>query len=210
MLKTKNYSEIVCKEQSYVLNLHDIHSAPYPVRKYHLNLYLLCGIIIHLTNLFIYLFFNQFRTDHYFLEGGYEKFSFANFFFLLCSSANFFFSFMQLCKLFFFFYAALQTFFFLLCSSANFFLNNTFLQTIFFPIFFNHVLTQGIGKREIYKGDRNPPITALKRYLLTPLNSSFSFFFLRRTSTMIGGSEKRNRCLNFKCPVLVLLKSAIF
>ena len=66
---------------------------------------------------------------------------------------------------------------------------------------------QRIEKREIYKADRNPPIAASKRYLLTPLSSSFSF---SETYNMIGVSEKRNPCLNFKCPVLEVLKSAIF
>ena len=79
-------------------------------------------------------------------------------------------------------------------------------QSLFNLIFYGR--DQRIGKREIYKVDRNPPITARERYLLKPLNSSFSFS--ETYSMMIGGSEKRNRCLNFKCPVLVSLKSAIF
>ena len=54
---------------------------------------------------------------------------------------------------------------------------------------------QRIEKREIHKADGNPLITARKRSLLTPLNTCFSFS--ETYTMMIGGSEKRNRCLNF-------------
>ena len=53
-----------------------------------------------------------------------------------------------------------------------------------------------INELEIYKADLNPPITARKHFLLTPRNSSFSFSEMY--TMMIGGSEKRNHCLNFK------------
>ena len=87
----------------------------------------------------------------------------------------------------------------------------------FFRYFFNHVLTQK-GDSLFADGqslfnfnilrwqptnwkkrnrNRNPPITARELYLLTPLNSSFSFS--ETYSVRIGGSEKRNRCFNFKC-----------
>ena len=119
-----------------------------------------------------------------------------------------------------------------LCTqpSANIFLSKDTSLQIFIAIFINHVFhkkvpfcfhqslfnlvnsiiyggDQRIEKREIYKADRNPPIAASKRYLLTPQSSSFSF---SETYNMIGGSEKRNPCLNLKCPVLEVLKTAIF